>query len=169
MQVMDRIQGLNGLKLPWEGAMPQPTRHKLGFFRETILSLLARNPAERPTMKEFFVSCEHVLAGSKTLQAYTAGHCPRDKSTNSRSFDATAVLHKQMGPIKGMAPVPTSMPGAPGENTGPPRDESFSLTRTLALVVSARQIIGYMSVVNFVFMGFVCISQWCSLASFWMH
>lgn len=33
-----------------------------------LLSLLARDPAQRPSMDEFCVSCDQVLAGSVSVQ-----------------------------------------------------------------------------------------------------
>lgn len=68
LQVMDRIEGRNGLQLPWEGTMPPVVRRKLGVFKASVLKLLARDPAERPSMKEFCTSCDRVLAGSTSVQ-----------------------------------------------------------------------------------------------------
>ena len=40
VQVMDRIEGVNGLVLPWEGAgMTPATRRKLGIFKATLMKL----------------------------------------------------------------------------------------------------------------------------------
>lgn len=68
MQVMDRIEGVNGLQLPWEGALSPAVRTQLGIFRSIVLRLLARNPAERPSLEDFCVSCDRVLAGTTTVQ-----------------------------------------------------------------------------------------------------
>ena len=68
MQVMDRIEGLNGLTLPWEGDLTPAVRRQLGIFRGSVLQLLARDPAQRPSMEEFCMSCDRVLAGSTSVQ-----------------------------------------------------------------------------------------------------
>lgn len=68
MQAMNRIEGVNGLTLPWEGTMTADARKQLGIFRDTILQLLLREPVHRPSMKQFCLSCERVLAGSTTVQ-----------------------------------------------------------------------------------------------------
>lgn len=68
LQLMDRIEGRNGLQLPWEGDMSPKVRRKLGIFRATVLKLLERDPAKRPSMKEFCASCDRVLAGSTSVQ-----------------------------------------------------------------------------------------------------
>ena len=66
---MDSIEGLNGCEMPWEGASLTPgTRRKLGIFRAPLMSLLAREPSQRPSMAEFCTSCDRVLAGSTTVQ-----------------------------------------------------------------------------------------------------
>jgi serine/threonine protein kinase len=58
LQVMDRIEGLNGKELPWEGKRLTPAiRRSLGVFRAPILKLLSRDPIERPSMSEFCHSC----------------------------------------------------------------------------------------------------------------
>jgi hypothetical protein len=69
VQVMDRIEGLNGKELPWEGKGLTPAiRRSLGVFRAPILKLLSRDPAQRPSMSEFCHSCNRVLAGSTSVQ-----------------------------------------------------------------------------------------------------
>ena len=71
MQVMDRIEGLNNKRLPWEGSALSPTnRRKLGIFRASVLSLLSRDPASRVSLDEFCISCDRVLAGSTTVQLF---------------------------------------------------------------------------------------------------
>lgn len=69
LQVMARIEGLQGLQLPWEGAMAPEVRRQLGIFKDSVLQLLARKPESRPSMEEFCVTCDRVLAGSTTVQA----------------------------------------------------------------------------------------------------
>lgn len=65
---MDRIQGCNGLHLPWDGSLSPAVRRQLGIFRESVLALLARDPGKRPSMEQFCVSCDRVLAGSVSVQ-----------------------------------------------------------------------------------------------------
>jgi hypothetical protein len=66
---MDRIEGLNGQELPWEGGGITPAiRRRLGIFKTPIISLLSRDPLERPSMSEFCDSCNWVLAGSTSVQ-----------------------------------------------------------------------------------------------------
>lgn len=70
---MDRIEGVNGRELPWEGASFTSRegvnkRRRLGIFKATVSTLLARDPARRPSMKQFCDSCNRVLAGSTTVQ-----------------------------------------------------------------------------------------------------
>lgn len=68
MQAMDRIEGVNCMKLPWEGALLPTVRRQLGVFKDSVLKLLARDPAERPSMEQFCISCDRVLAGSTSVQ-----------------------------------------------------------------------------------------------------
>jgi hypothetical protein len=69
MQVLDKIEGRNGKQLPWEGAsLSVHSKTCLGLFRESLLMLLSRDPAMRPSMKQFYRSCDNVLAGT-ALQA----------------------------------------------------------------------------------------------------
>lgn len=67
MQVVDRIEGIMGLQLPWEGSLSPAVRMQLGIFKSSVLKLLARDPAERPSMEEFCLSCDRVLAGTTTV------------------------------------------------------------------------------------------------------
>ena len=69
LQVMDRIEGLQGRTLPWEGAcMTVSNKRKLGVFRNSIVALLSRDPSRRPSMATFCDACNRVLAGSITVQ-----------------------------------------------------------------------------------------------------
>jgi hypothetical protein len=69
MQLMDRIEGLNGQELPWEGqGVTTAIRRRLGIFKDPIISLLSRDPSDRPSMSEFCDSCNRVLAGSTSVQ-----------------------------------------------------------------------------------------------------
>lgn len=68
MQVMDQIEGVNETELPWEGTLlTAANRKQLGIFRPTIMSLLSRDPAERPSMAQFCDTCNRVLAGSTSV------------------------------------------------------------------------------------------------------
>lgn len=51
------IEGVHGLHLPREVTLPTGIRTRLGVFRSNVLKLLARDPAERPSMEEFCKSC----------------------------------------------------------------------------------------------------------------
>lgn len=69
MQVMDRIEGVNGMELPWEGTSLTPdNRRQLGIFKATMLTLLSRDPVNRPSMEQFCESCNRVLACSTSVQ-----------------------------------------------------------------------------------------------------
>ena len=69
MQVMDRIEGMHGLQLPWEDAcMTAANRRKMGVFRGCVMELLSRDPSQRPSMEQFCESCDRVLAGTTTVQ-----------------------------------------------------------------------------------------------------
>lgn len=60
-------------KLPWERMSPDD-RKKLGAFRSPILQLLERNPAQRPTMEQFYHNCNSIFSSSVTyLPAGAAG------------------------------------------------------------------------------------------------
>lgn len=69
VQLMDKIEGVNGKHLPWEGANLTPAnRRRLGVFRESVVMLLSRDPAMRPSAEEFCDTCDRVLAGSTSVQ-----------------------------------------------------------------------------------------------------
>jgi hypothetical protein len=69
MQVMDQIQGRHGRMLPWEGSNLTPRdRAKLGVFASSVLKLLDRDPAKRPSMAKFCRICERVLSGSSMVR-----------------------------------------------------------------------------------------------------
>lgn len=71
MQVMDQIEGLKGMELPWEGrSLSAANRRRLGIIKGRVFSLLSRDPAKRPSMEQFCDSCNRVLAGSTSVQAY---------------------------------------------------------------------------------------------------
>lgn len=69
LQAMDRSQGLNALQLPWEATFTPTVRRQLGVFKDIVLKLLHRDHVERPSMKEFCVSCARVLIGTTSIQA----------------------------------------------------------------------------------------------------
>ena len=68
MQVENQIMGSNGSKLPWEdgGARPDMVP-ALGVFKEPVLALLNRNPAQRPSMDSFCGMCNRLLCSISTL------------------------------------------------------------------------------------------------------
>ena len=68
LQVMDRIEGLNGLQMPWEGTLPPALRRQLGIFKTHVLQLLARDASQRPSMDDFCMACDRALAGSTSVQ-----------------------------------------------------------------------------------------------------
>ena len=62
---MDRITGANEKQLPWEEEKNRAYfRKKLGMFRNTLLQLVHRDPAGRPTMQQFSAACENILVKS---------------------------------------------------------------------------------------------------------
>jgi hypothetical protein len=66
---MDRIEGLNGLELPWEGGGVAPAMiRRLGIFKNLISRMLSRDPLTRPSMSEFCDFCDSVLSGSTSVQ-----------------------------------------------------------------------------------------------------
>ena len=68
-QVMDRIQGLNGLSLPWEDEnLTAVNKRRLGLFSTSLMPQLSRDPSKRPTMTRFCSTCNRVLSGSTTVQ-----------------------------------------------------------------------------------------------------
>ena len=54
---------------PWD-TMAEGDRRKLGAFKGPILELLRRDPAQRPTMPQFYAACNAIFASSTT---YVAG------------------------------------------------------------------------------------------------
>lgn len=53
MQVMHRIEGVRSMKLPWQGTLSTALYNELGIFRKPVFSLLARDPAARPSTNDF--------------------------------------------------------------------------------------------------------------------
>ena len=69
VQIMDRITGANEKQLPWEEDNNRAYfRHKLGIFRNDLLSLVARDPAARPTMRQFSIACAGILSDGSTVE-----------------------------------------------------------------------------------------------------
>ena len=69
VQVMDRIEGLKGLQLPWEeGSLSREHKRQLGVWRECVVSLLSREAKERPSMAAFCDACNRVLSAASTVQ-----------------------------------------------------------------------------------------------------
>jgi hypothetical protein len=58
-------QILGEKEAPWEAAATAPfLLKKLGHFKAPVLSMLARNALERPSMAEFQLACSRVLRSS---------------------------------------------------------------------------------------------------------
>jgi hypothetical protein len=52
---------------PWEDESAGAAVLKpLGYFKKPVLALLSRDPKDRPTMQEFRLACQRVLANSIT-------------------------------------------------------------------------------------------------------
>ena len=69
MQVVAKLLGK--AELPWEGDLAEknPTaRRRLGLFREPILSLLHRDPAQRASLAEFCRTTNNVFSSPTTVQ-----------------------------------------------------------------------------------------------------
>jgi hypothetical protein len=62
LQIMKQLQGEDDL--PWEGDQNMAARKKLGMFRQPILSLLRRDPAERSTLANFCQTCQQVFTAT---------------------------------------------------------------------------------------------------------
>lgn len=74
LQVMDRIQGKGGRKLPWEATPMKPRlKQKLGMFRELVLQVLNRDPAKRPSMRRFCDACHHLMSSTVTVRVPRLG------------------------------------------------------------------------------------------------
>ena len=68
MQVMARL--LSKQELAWEGDLAEKNstaRHRLGLFREPILSLLHRDPAQRASLAEFCKTTNNVFSSPTTV------------------------------------------------------------------------------------------------------
>lgn len=62
MQVMNELAGTEGAELPWEGIRLTPQiQNKLQLFQGSVLQLLHRDPAQRPSMRQFCRICSKVL------------------------------------------------------------------------------------------------------------
>jgi hypothetical protein len=67
MQVMDQIEGVNGMQLPWEGEnLTEINRKKMSLYKGALLQLLDRNPLKRPTMRAFHRTCQNILGDVST-------------------------------------------------------------------------------------------------------
>eukprot|EP00892_Ulva_mutabilis_P004444 jgi/Ulvmu1/2371/UM130_0002.1 len=66
-RVMQRLRG--DLPLPWEGELSLEVRRHLGTFKDAILKLLHREPAQRISMREFHISCTKLFAARTTVEA----------------------------------------------------------------------------------------------------
>ena len=69
VQIMDRITAANGRQLPWEEESGRAHfRHRLGLFRNDLLALVARDPAARPSMRQFSAACAGLLSDGTVEQ-----------------------------------------------------------------------------------------------------
>ena len=50
-----------------DACMRAASRRKLWVFRSSLMSLLSRDPSQRPSMAKFCATCNRVLAGSTTV------------------------------------------------------------------------------------------------------
>lgn len=66
MQVIEQILGSKAA--PWD-VLAEADRKKLGAFRGPVLELLRRDPAQRPTMPQFYARCNAIFATSTTFAA----------------------------------------------------------------------------------------------------
>lgn len=67
MQILDQIGGVNGEELPWEGQrLDDRTKAKMQMFRGALDSLLHRDPAQRPQMRDFYRVCRGILGDDYT-------------------------------------------------------------------------------------------------------
>ena len=74
MQVVAKLLGRE--ELPWEGDLAEknPTaRHRLGLFREPILSLLHRDPAQRISLADFCKTTNNVFSSPSTVEIQRPG------------------------------------------------------------------------------------------------
>lgn len=68
MQVLARLRG--EAELPWEGdlaAKNATARRRLGLFREPVLALLRRDPAQRATLSDFCRTANTVFSSPTTI------------------------------------------------------------------------------------------------------
>lgn len=66
---MDRIEGKNDKKMPWEEEKNRKYyNNKLGLFKTTLLELLDRDAAGRPSMRQFSNACSAILGGTATVE-----------------------------------------------------------------------------------------------------
>lgn len=71
VQIMRQLQGEE--ELPWEGQQNSSmVRKKLGIFRQPILSLLQRAPADRSSLAVFCNACQQVFSSTSTVCNYTS-------------------------------------------------------------------------------------------------
>ena len=65
---MQQLQGDDDL--PWEGEQNSAARKKLGIFRQSIMSLLKRDPAERSSLATFCNACQQVFSSTATVTSH---------------------------------------------------------------------------------------------------
>jgi hypothetical protein len=113
VQIMDRIEGINGMSLPWERQLDGPTRRKIGIFKRIVCLLLSRNPADRPTMAQFVAKCDSMLVQSVTeidlFQPPARGFVP----TQPVPAQKAQTLPRQQPRISPSPPTATRTPVSP--------------------------------------------------------
>jgi hypothetical protein len=67
MQVVNQLKGV--MPLPWEQEMSSQLQKGLEAFKEPVLQLLHREPAQRASMKRFHAACTHLFSGRTTVEA----------------------------------------------------------------------------------------------------
>lgn len=66
VQVAAQLRGV--MKLPWEaGRLTDGTLQQLGVFRQAVLGLLRRDPAQRVTVQALCAVCDNVVSSQTTV------------------------------------------------------------------------------------------------------
>ena len=68
VQVLAKLRGEQ--ELPWEGDLAEKnpaTRRQLGLFRESVLALLRRDPAQRASLADFCHTANSVFSSPTTI------------------------------------------------------------------------------------------------------
>ena len=67
MLVQVRAQLRGDAELPWEGDRFAADTRQLGVFREAVLGLLRRDPAQRATVEDLCGACTSVVTSQTTI------------------------------------------------------------------------------------------------------